>query len=395
MPLTGLQQAALNQAPVAGGGLSAASIRNQLLAQAAQASGGGGALRGAFPVSTIDPSIIAGAADDAALLTAGLNGGGHSVPKFRTPKLGPAMPTVASAAGQVDDVIAGAGDDIVKQVATGGSKTGLMSKLMPGLGVMSKGRIAGGVGLGIAGTLGSSMVDSADIGGENSGWDRFLPGAITGGAGAGGLALALGASGPVGWAAAGAGAAGFGLYSLLTGEKDTKEERINGAYNGMKETIGTLAAQYGLSGDTLANVMLEFDAAAQINLQQGDEDGMKALIGQLETTLPSTLLQYRIQQETERKNSERIMGLQKEFAPIFQSIFDRAGINSGVAYQQALHAGDALQATNPELAALVRSNAASSRSNSDALMAAYAAQIATVPTPQSMQEQAILQQTMG
>lgn len=398
MALGGLQAAAAGQAPNPGGGLSAASVRNQLLAQAAAASqGGGGALRGAFPVSTIDPSIIAQASADADMLTAQL-GAGHSVPKYSSPKFGPRLPpSVAAATNVADDIVAQAASAAVPAEAAAAStaaRSGILGRLGLGAGALGKGNLLKGGAYAIGGQIAGSMAGGLDLGGEGSAVDRSVSPALAGaGAGAAiGSFIAPGLGTAIG---AGVGAVGGGLYGYFTGDKTNKADRLQSSYTGMRDTIQELGATYGLSPDTMANLMLEFEAGAQINLQQEDEDGMKAFIAQLETTLPQTMLQYRMQQEAESKQNARIMGLQKEFAPIFSSIIDRSAINSNVAYEQALHAGDALAQTNPQLAALVTSNAASSRSNQDALMAAYAAQISTVPTAQSMQEQALLQQTMG
>lgn len=406
MALGGLQQAAMGQAPVQGGGLSAAAIRNQLLAQAAEAASAGGALRSTFPVSTIDPALIAGAADDAAAMTAAL-GGGHSVPKYTSPRLGPALPfrgaSVINATGAVDDVVAQASragglrsiaplvadDFAIAAGATAAGRGGLMGRLA---GAGGKAGLLKSVGLPLAGQVGGGMIQDLNLGGEGSDLDRTLGTAVKGagiGAGIGSVVPLVGTG-----IGAGVGAAAGGLYGYFTGDKTNKAERLTSSYQGMKETINELGTMYGLSPETMTNVLLEFDAAAQINLQQEDEDGMKNLIATLETTLPQTMLQYRLQEEAERKTNDRMMTMQKDFAPIFQSILGRSAANADVAYAQALKAGDTLAQTNPQLGALISSNAASSRSNQDSLMAAYAAQISTVPSMQNMQEQAILQQTM-
>lgn len=314
--------------------------------------------------------------------------------------IGSAAMTAANTAGLVAPLVqsgaaggaAGAAANVVDDVAAAtAGKQGFMSRLFGGGGKLAPAGVLKTALPALGGYLGGQFLGGQDIGGEGSMADRILPGAATG-AGIGASVGMLGGpfaglSVPVG--AAIGGAAG-GIWGALTGDSSNKEQRMDKAYTGLTTTIQQLGTTYGLSEANMQNVMLEFDAAAQIMLQQGDEDGFKALVDQMEVALPQAMLSYRMEQEQERKQNERMMGIQAQFAPMLNSIVDRSAINSGVAYSQALKAADTLKQSDPGLAALISSNAASSRSNQDALMAAYVQQMAIVPTEQTFAEQQIL-----
>jgi hypothetical protein len=60
----------------------------------------------------------------------------------------------------------------------------------------------------------------------------------------------------------------------------------------------------------------------------------------------------------------------------------------------ALSSADSLAETNPQLAALVRANASSSRSSADATMAAYASQAALGMSGNLEEQYAVAQNTM-
>lgn len=290
---------------------------------------------------------------------------------------------VARAAAPLADDFIGALGAVAPSVATTPATGGFLSRLM-GQGAAAR---AGGGGLlkaggigraglyGVGGMLAGGAVDNLNLGGEGSNWDNGLSDAITaGGIGAGiGSMIAPGLGTAIG---GGLGLAAGGLWGIVKGDKTNKEGRINDAYTGTRDIIQSLGAQYGLDNSMLQNIMLEFDASAQIMMQQGDEEGLKALVDQMEVNLPGTLLSYRMEQEATKKQNERIMGIQQQFAPIFNSIQARSGMNNQVAYEQALVAADTLSASNPMLADLVRNNAASSRASADNLMAAYASQTA-------------------
>lgn len=355
------------------------SLAQQLIAQAPQAAQAGGALRVLDPGMVIGAANAVGNADQNAARIVNANRGisGWTNPAAAAPQ------SVQAATGVVDDIVAQTARPAAR-VAGGGfnpmARTAASSVIPQAASKWFKSP-AGKAGWlkasapAIAGQFIGGAVQGMDIGGEGSDVDRMLGTAIKG-AGAG---AAIGSVVPVLGTAAGAGlgAAGGAAWGYFTGDKTNKADRIDAAYNGMTDVIRDLGQTYGISPSSMQNVMLQFDAAASIMKQQGDEAGLKALVDNMETTLPSMLMQTRIQEETERKQNERVMQLQSQFSGMFSGILGRQAQNSEVAYSQALHAADSLAKSNPQLADLVRMNAGYSRTSDDALMAAYAAQIGT------------------
>lgn len=355
--------------------IPATSVAQQLLAQAsARGATTGGALRQlgqiADPGSVIPSANVLGNSGQAM-------GIASQVPQYGLPSVEAAgggivqQATAATAAPLMGaEAATGAGAGVIP-AAEGAALGGAAGGKLAGLFANPMARAAG---LAAAGYYGGKVLGPMNIGGEGSAFDRTASPALVGA----GTGAAIGSIVPgVGTAiGAGVGALAGGLYGYFGGDKTTKAERLDSAYTGMKDTITQLGTTYGLSPSTMQNVLLEFDATAQIMKDQGDEKGFKAYVDNLGTTLPQTLLQYRLQDEADKKQNDRLMALQSQFAPMFQGIIDNSAINSNVAYTQALAASDKLAASNPQLAALISSNAASSRSNQDALMAAYASQIA-------------------
>jgi len=321
------------------------------------------------------PRAAMGATDD--LLTQAL--------ARNAPMQGPALPSAAANAARVAPSLMsqasalgglpGGGPAFAPTPAPAPGAGGFMARLRgmtkPKFGagaLMRAGMFAGG------GLMGRGLVDSMDIGGEGSGLDNALAGGTAGagiGAAVGSVVPGLGSA-----VGAGVGFVGGALLESMIGDKTNKADRIESMYDGSRSVITDLGQTYGLSQSTLDNLLMEFDISASLMRENGDEDGLKALVTQLQTSLPSTLMEYRMQDEMERKQNERMLSIQTQFAPIFEGIIGRSAANSGIAYEQALVAADTLGQSNPQLAALVRSNAANTQSSSDAMMAAYASQAA-------------------
>lgn len=248
----------------------------------------------------------------------------------------------------------------------------------------SRASLPGAAGAFFAGQLGSSIVGGMDIGGENSNVDQSLSGGIEGAGIGGALALGLGLSGPVGWAVAGTGALLGAIFSAQE-EGGTTQERMQKTATNTTKTIQELTATYGLSQEDAANIMLQHDAATRLFIQNKDKAGLDAYVQQLSSVLPQQMLQLKQSRDQETSHYKRVMDMQAQFAPMFSSIMGRSAESNTIAYEQAVKAADTLKADNPQLAALIQSSAADSRSNSDALMAAYASQIAMAPSQQEYQ----------
>lgn len=237
-----------------------------------------------------------------------------------------------------------------------------------------------GAGVAGAGFMASQFFDGMDLGGENSVMDRGGSGAILGGSLAGGAAVALGI--PHVAAAAAGGAILLGGYKALFGDKETTPEKMQGTIDDTRETIANLGQMYGIEGEAMNDIMLQYEASTSMYLQQEDKDGLKAFMAGMGTQLPALMLQAREQQKGEQQEQERyqtMMAAQAQFAPIFERTLDRASQASQTAYQTANGAANYLDQRQPQLAALYRQTAAQSQSSAANLQAAYAKQMASAP----------------
>lgn len=328
-------------------------------------------------VSRAAPSVLASEVPLAEqILAQGAQGAGAATTAAST-LTSEAAPVIA---GGEEAILAGAGGNALK--------TGLLSGL-------SKGSVIKGAGVGIAAQIISGLVGSQNFGGENSNLDQALTGGIQGAGIGGGLALALGASGPVGWAAA---AGGFLLDAVFSAQEEggTTEERMQKSVTKTTNTIQQMGQQYGLDPSDMADILLQHNATTQLFLNNKDKKGLDAYLSQLPTALPAMMVQYKQQRDQEAQHNQRVMAMQGAFAPIFNSIAQRSSQDNQVAYQNAVYAADQLATTNPQLASLIKANASTANQSSDAIMAAYAAQLATAPnqldSQQYYQGQNLLQQ---
>lgn len=251
----------------------------------------------------------------------------------------------------------------------------------------------------IGGQMVGGLADGLDIGGENSMIDQGLMGAIKGAGVGGGAALALGASGPVGWAAAGAGALAFGGYKALTASGKDTATQMREAADATRGTIQELGGMYGLDQNAMNDIMMEFDVTTRMMQEAGDKVGMEAFIANMSTSLPALMGQKR----QEQIGMEQRMAMQAQFAPIFQQTMTNATMASERAFATAGTVADQLANTQPQLANLVRSGAAQSAEAAQRLYAGYAKQMAMSPSTTSdtaelqrrVDEQALMDQMMG
>lgn len=319
----------------------------------------------------------AGVADDALAIGRGTQGAS-------------ATGRAAAAAGSVMDdaaaVLGSTADDIAMQAANPAARAGLLANV-------SKATLIRGAGVAGAGYMASGIIDSFNVGGENSDWDRILSGASFGaGLGAGGMIAATGlglATGPVGWAALG-GAALFGGAKYLWGDDETSLEKMQGTVDDTRNSILEVGQMYGLDANSLDDILMQYDLSASLYLENEDKEGMKAWMAGLTQTLPAMMLQQK--QEADRYG--QMIALQGQFAPMFEAQMGRAAQASEVAMQSANDVAGYFEEDHPNLAALTRQVAAQSNESSQRLMAAYAQQIAMSPAmnEQSYQQQMALQQ---
>jgi hypothetical protein len=83
--------------------------------------------------------------------------------------------------------------------------------------------------------------------------------------------------------------------------------------------------------------------------------------------------------EQEEQRYQNMLQTQAQFAPIFQGAMSQAQQASAGAMASANEISQRLEATSPNLANLVRSNAAQSNATANNLYASYAAQMAMGP----------------
>lgn len=324
------------------------------------------------------------AADD---IGAGVRSGTNSI----SGRIGAAGRSSAQAAGQA---AASPVDDIAMSVAGGAGGSGGGSGIAAAAGAggnaartsmlanVTKASLMRGAGVAGAGYLASGIIDSMNVGGENSDFDRILSGASLGaGLGAGGaIALGLG-TGPVGWAALG-GAAIFGGAKYLFGDDKTSMEKMTQSITETRENIESIAMQYGLSPDAIGDVMMQYDMSTQLYADNEDKDGLKAYLTGLSQTLPAMMLQQKQiadQEQMQQDRYQQMINVQANFAPIFESQLTRASQASERAMATADQTAGYLEQNNPNLSALIRQSAAQSNESAQRLYSAYAQQMAMAP----------------
>lgn len=182
---------------------------------------------------------------------------------------------------------------------------------------------------------------------------------------------------------------GYAMARNLNASDDKNSVKVRKAGQTGANLLTQFGDMYGLSDNSsYLDLVRQFDATSKIYESQGDDKGMQEYAQQFTQQLPTILTQLKLQADTEKKAAQeadmrqkRQLAMQAQFAPIFKGIVGTSQAANQSAYDVALHAADTLKSSDPTLAALISSNAASSRSNNDALLAAYAAQIAMTPVP--------------
>lgn len=247
---------------------------------------------------------------------------------------------------------------------------------------VTRGSLMRGAGVAGGGYMVSQFIDGLNLGGEQSTLDKGASSAILGAGLGGGAALALGlGAGPAGWAALG-GAALIGGARALWGGDDTKLETQTKAVDETRSTITELAGMYGIEGEALDDIMLQYEASTSMLIDQKDTDGLKNFMAGISTNLPALMLQAREEQKTANQDQQRyeaMMQTQAQFAPIFEQSLNRAAQSNQQATAQANNAANYLDQRQPQLAALYRTTAAQSEAAAANLQAAYAKQMATAP----------------
>jgi hypothetical protein len=274
---------------------------------------------------------------------------------------------------------AGLTDDIAAQVAR--NAPALADDVVGAAGAAGKmgrfGAVAGKAVPVIGGYMGGQMLggvlDKADVGGDNSAWDRFLRNAGVGaglGAGVGSIVPGIGTvTGALGGALVGG--VGAGLLGVKFGDDSTVGD--------VAQQFSGALAQSGLDPETQNAVM------AQFHLQTQGLGASQAR--QVVQALSQQASQLVIGQQQERAAQQRTMALQSMMAPLLQPYLTQASA-SNAANQRSLELA-ASQITDPQLQAIYMAQAGNQRQMADQTIAGYAAQMAN---PQMANELAQLQQ---
>jgi hypothetical protein len=272
-------------------------------------------------------------------------------------------PSLGTAAGMADDVAAVAGNagGAVGKVGKFG-KLGAAAKLIgpPSLGYMG-GQMVGG------------LVDSANIGGDNSTADRFWRNAAVGaGLGAGIGTIVPGVGNVVGGVAGGLiGGIGAGLLGIKFGDDDTVET--------VGSRLSDALAQTPLDPDTRAAVLAQFALQTQ-----GQGASQARLVAEALGQQASQLI---LGQQQQKAQQERAMAMQAMMAPLFTPYLDMA---AGSARSNTLALNNAADTLNDQdMAAIYRARAANMENMAMQGVAGYAAQM---QNPQMARDLALLGQ---
>lgn len=264
--------------------------------------------------------------------------------------------------------------------AQGGGRLAGLKNAIPGasrIANMSPMMKAGGAAIG--GQLAGSFVDDMDIGGENSNLDQFLSGGIKG-AGAGAAAAML-MGGPAGWGAL-AGGLGYGAFKSFFGDDETSAEKMANQVSEFNMMTQEMASGLGVRPDVLEETLLPINLQIQMAMESGDKDMLKQTVEAARQNLP-TLIQNAYGQSQVKQQEEdryaRMIANQAQFAPMFENAIERSSLASQQSMQYSNDLADQLDASAPGLSDMIRSTAARSNASSEALMAAYAGQIAMQP----------------
>lgn len=133
-------------------------------------------------------------------------------------------------------------------------------------------------GLAMGGLTAGGLIDSANVGGENSNWDRGLSGAARGagvGAAAGSVIPVLGtAVGAIGGGAAGA------LINIFGKKGKNKGDQFDSELQKQTATLQQIANAYGLDAATQSDLMKSFMTDAQVAKITGGKTPDKSLLAQ-------------------------------------------------------------------------------------------------------------------
>jgi hypothetical protein len=183
----------------------------------------------------------------------------------------------------------------------------------------------------------------------------------------------------------------FGYQTARKLNQDSKpiDEKIYEAGTTGANMLNEMGKMYGLeSSDLFIDLVRQYDATSRMYgaLGKDGREPMEQYVQQFTAQLPGLLTQIKTEQEQQdllvrqqQDRNTRVMQLQSQFAPIFNSIAQGTLANNDLVYDRALQSADVIKESDPQLAALIVANAGAASQSGDALLAAYANQIAMTP----------------
>lgn len=224
-------------------------------------------------------------------------------------------------------------------------------------------RGAGAFGLYTGGQMLGGALDNANVGGDNSDWDRALRSGATGAGIGAGLGLLGGPFAPVSTPVAAAiggalGLAGGALAGLKFGDKETGAQ--------VHDKFSKALTASGLPAEDVTALQSQYELLADGKGAAGARkiaDELKMQATQLITV-----------RQQEQQQQARSAALQTQLTPLFRPYLDAAAAGAAQSYRQASLAAD--QVDDPQLQAIFRAQAANRQAQALQSTAGYAAQIA-------------------
>ncbi len=263
------------------------------------------------------------------------------------------------------------------------ASSSLLSRLPSLSGLISGGSVAkyptlGGLGYGIAGQVGSNVIDKLNPGGQNSNIEQGLQGAATGAGIGAGLGLAGGPFAPL-TSGAGAliGGALGGAVGVLGnvfgwGGGGDKEEAPNPV-----TILGNAIHQAGLTPDQTESVLDVYETQMALAEIEEDDDLKKQKQDAAYEQAGQMILSLMGQQQAAQSTASNSLALQAQSRDIFEPLAQDLQ-SSGAAYASAMQGIN--KYLPPQFKAINDANVARELTASDRLANAYRAQAAVIPT---------------
>lgn len=286
------------------------------------------------------------------------------------------LPSIGSEGGSIASRIAGL------QAAKAGGASPLQLLLGEGEGMagtaLTKGALLRGGGYGIAGMMGGNLLDSLDLGGHNSNWDRGLSGAARGA----GIGAGIGSVVPV--IGTGLGAllgGGAGALINIFGPKGKSDQQKAAEQNAK---LSDLMSMSGIDPSTQQDLQLSY--ALNLKLAGTDKKAQAAATQQYQQSILQQVAldqQQRAQDRQQQSKMAAIFGLQnaigQSMAPSLQQFAD------GQNYISTTLASTAAGMQDGAMKQAIMDTAARAAQNGGNMTKAYATEANAIPYDYAMQ----------